>query len=615
MELSGDIRTVVEQVESGEVFFAIRITVIDGAFELVERFAAYLAQDTSLLQLSFYECPVEANTLEVFVDAIVSNPKTSLRSLNLGNSRLTDAAAPFLAKLFRYNTSLVEINLIMNQFGQGGLDQMEAALSKYNFYIEEIYSHRIGNTSNLNWKIYQPVSRNKRNNQLKRTFAKKLDNSKLCRWGRAKLMVIGQGGAGKTSTVRCLLGQQFVSEHDSTIGASLNQTDTKNWQEKDAKESDFNETAARALKEQLDRFDAENREKEMGVKQWKPSRRGEKESAKRAKTKRGTRGTRLGRVLGGGKKAKEPVKEKKAKEDVEKRTAAQPRHIVTDGEGEEEFAIDREPERAAVFKPVQNKALLNEMDVARRFREKLLSRAMEDVDDEDDENKLTFTIWDYGGQTVFYTFHHLFLTKYGVYLIVFDLSTLLDGSDLTVPIEFLKFWIQSVMLHAPNAPCILIGTHLDEIMNTHKDKKSLESFLNRVGDILEEDVGVLRHTRLMKTSGRVFLPLDNRSGKNIDMLRNLIDKAARDEYYVNQEIPLRWVLTLDLLVNEEEAEIEGGKNWVSLTEVETVAEKFGLSKPEVAEMLKLFHQLGVLIFLSATEALRVSFASAYSHSS
>ena len=46
------------------------------------------------------------------------------------------------------------------------------------------------------------------------------------KWMRAKLMIVGQGRAGKTATVRSLLGKAFDSSLDSTIGASLSQTET-----------------------------------------------------------------------------------------------------------------------------------------------------------------------------------------------------------------------------------------------------------------------------------------------------------------------------------------------------------------------------------------------------
>lgn len=37
---------------------------------------------------------------------------------------------------------------------------------------------------------------------------------------------------------------------------------------------------------------------------------------------------------------------------------------------------------------------------------------------------IKMSIWDYGGQEVFYTLHHLFLTQYGVYMLVVNANTL-----------------------------------------------------------------------------------------------------------------------------------------------------------------------------------------------
>ena len=42
-------------------------------------------------------------------------------------------------------------------------------------------------------------------------------------WMQSKLMVVGEGAAGKTSTVRTLLGLKFNKNWDSTVGASLTQ--------------------------------------------------------------------------------------------------------------------------------------------------------------------------------------------------------------------------------------------------------------------------------------------------------------------------------------------------------------------------------------------------------
>ena len=64
---------------------------------------------------------------------------------------------------------------------------------------------------------------------------------------------------------------------------------------------------------------------------------------------------------------------------------------------------------------------------------------------------------DYGGQKVFYSLHHLFLTKNGVYLLIFDLRQVLD-SDAENAFAYLSFWLNVVWLHAPNTPVLLVGT-------------------------------------------------------------------------------------------------------------------------------------------------------------
>ena len=160
-------------------------------------------------------------------------------------------------------------------------------------------------------------------------------------------------------------------------------------------------------------------------------------------------------------------------------------------------------------------------------------------------------------------------------------------------------------MHAPNAPAILVGTHLDTVVKRVK-ASGVEEFYEKVNTSLEHDVNVTKHKPLVKNGSSLFFPLDNSKGLGVEELRKQIDDAARDKHYVKQEIPLRWVLTLDLLINEEEMEKASSRTWVSLKEVETTGERFGVGKLEAAEMLKLFNQLGVLIYLNATTALRVS---------
>lgn len=77
-------------------------------------------------------------------------------------------------------------------------------------------------------------------------------------------MVIGQGGAGKTSTVRALLNIPFNPNWDSTVGASLTKTSTSNWQEEAVASSDFNQVAAKVFSDAKKKLMEKNQEEMSG---------------------------------------------------------------------------------------------------------------------------------------------------------------------------------------------------------------------------------------------------------------------------------------------------------------------------------------------------------------
>lgn len=74
-------------------------------------------------------------------------------------------------------------------------------------------------------------------------------------------------------------------------------------------------------------------------------------------------------------------------------------------------------------------------DAARKFdRQELLSWQF-------DEKSVNFTVWDYGGQRVFSSVHQLFLSKLGVYFIVFDLASGIEGKRVL-------YWLNCVHMYA-----------------------------------------------------------------------------------------------------------------------------------------------------------------------
>lgn len=95
---------------------------------------------------------------------------------------------------------------------------------------------------------------------------------------------------------------------------------------------------------------------------------------------------------------------------------------------------------------------------------------------ESDENFLNLSIWDFGGQFVYYATHQLFHSRQAVYLLVFNIAKGLDVKiyDEDCPNElkqkkmeeYIKFWVNSVHTFVGNEegtepPIFLVGTHVD----------------------------------------------------------------------------------------------------------------------------------------------------------
>ena len=82
------------------------------------------------------------------------------------------------------------------------------------------------------------------------------------------------------------------------------------------------------------------------------------------------------------------------------------------------------------------------------------------------------SVWDFGGQRLFSSLHHIFLTPEGIYLVVFDMRLLLPGGDPVRRRECLAtlvLWCNSIFVFAgpkgdqQGAPVLLVGTCLDEV--------------------------------------------------------------------------------------------------------------------------------------------------------
>ncbi|GBG34849.1 F-box/WD repeat-containing protein 7 [Hondaea fermentalgiana] len=354
-----------------------------------------------------------------------------------------------------------------------------------------------------------------------------LANGDAAELGRCKLMLIGQGAAGKTSTVRSLLGMEPEPAHISTVGVKLTRTDAESWEEIKDADSGFERQAYRVA---ALRMAVEGPVRGRGM-----------------ANKVGTL-TRFTRALAStiGRTRKSGTASSTTEERVE---------LVPEAEVAQRFDV-------AEVENMAGKTRLGQ--------------------------KIYFTIWDYAGQEVFYALHHIFLTSEGgVYMLVFDMQELLGEREKAL--KNLTFWLNSVKLHAPEAPVLLVGTHFDQA----GDK------LEAVENILLEDLTALHNVKLVKnhSSKLSFFPVDNMStaeDRAAD-LRQAVEETASELESVSQKISLRWLKVIEDLMLLD-------CDYVSFATVQELATQYHAGD-QTDELLKFFHDLGMVVHLRATAIL------------
>ncbi len=123
------------------------------------------------------------------------------------------------------------------------------------------------------------------------------------------------------------------------------------------------------------------------------------------------------------------------------------------------------------------------------------------------ENIVTFCTWDFAGQEIYYYTHLFFLSRRGIYLLIFNLlKPEEEGSRI-------EYWLQSIHTRARGAPVILVGTHLDA-------KKCTKKYLDHLyANLLQKFSGQFKNIRF-------FFALSCATGKGVEDLRKKIVEIA-----------------------------------------------------------------------------------------
>ena len=219
------------------------------------------------------------------------------------------------------------------------------------------------------------------------------------------------------------------------------------------------------------------------------------------------------------------------------------------------------------------------------------------------DRTLTFSMWDFGGHRIFDELHHLYMTRFGAYVSCFDMAWLVSDDAATVAraLADLKFWLGAIKIHADGAPIVLVGTHRDQVPGDAEHR--------RIDALLKGELRVHKnkHVRPCKSRRLWFFPVDNTAGATadavVDELREAIEAAVTTDplRYIDEELPIIWLQTLDSL-HEPAAEGQSYPPHRTLREVVELAEECGVDSWEsVMAMLRVFHQLGVVLHFDTDE--------------
>ena len=259
----------------------------------------------------------------------------------------------------------------------------------------------------------------------------------------------------------------------------------------------------------------------------------------------------------------------------------------------------------------------------------LVERLLQEVKTLDDDKDVYSVLWDFGGQSVYYVTHPLFLTPRAIYLLVYDLSRnphgkanplvrqgmfkkIEDNFSLKTNLDYLDFWMTSVaslacqsaqqpvrsdsgVLPTTLPPVFLVCTHSDKPFGGDDPctvANEIFHFLQKkpYNVHLFEHVFVVDNT---KSGGKSECP-------EVSRLRQNVLAVAKDLPQMKEAIPIKWLqFEKALQVTKERHE------WITLERAKEIASEVCKidDDQEIVTLLNFLHDQRILIHFDDTPEL------------
>lgn len=260
-----------------------------------------------------------------------------------------------------------------------------------------------------------------------------------------------------------------------------------------------------------------------------------------------------------------------------------------------------------------------------------LIEMLQQVLDKDEDDEETYaTLWDFGGQSVYYATNSLFLTRNAIYFLVYNLSRNPDDKAIpsvrqglfkvvqdtfsnTTNTQYLDFWMSSISFYAsPDQgpqksatsqklpqkcpPVFFVCTHADKPYNRDNPKELAREIY---GSLLEKKSGL----HLFED----FFVVDNTKAGTVDecpdipRLKTEVLAVAKELPHVKQSFPGKWFKFEKALKFMREC----GLKWIPIDKAREVALKVCsiVNDEEFDTLMTLLHDQRILMHFTDTPAL------------
>ena len=260
-----------------------------------------------------------------------------------------------------------------------------------------------------------------------------------------------------------------------------------------------------------------------------------------------------------------------------------------------------------------------------------IERLLKEVNDEEDKEEIYSVLWDFGGQSVYYATHPIFLTARAMYFLVYDLSRnpdegaepvvkqgmftrYEDSFDKKTNLDYLDFWMTSVasfgtqngnheicinseVLPEKLPPVFLVCSHADDPYGggdpSIKAQKIFDSLQSKSYKThLYDGVFAVDNTK----SGD-----DTAECPEVTRLRREVLAVAKELPQMKEAIPIKW------LKYEKALQVtrEQGRKWITLENAKQIASKVCnvVDDQQFQTLLNFFHDQRILIHFDDTPEL------------